>query len=66
MNSKVIKIDCPSFSQNLNSALISGQKQLSDRKPLTIEKKSIFPQAPRKMIWKKNNGQLVAQWISTN
>ncbi len=62
------------FRGNLTPAKLPQQKpitapELTPKEAPTViraKHKSLFPKPPREMIWKKINGQLVAEWISTD
>lgn len=66
MKVQVFKSGVKTSNQKLNSAPIDRDKKSGDREPILLENKSIFSLPPRKMVWGKINGRLVAEWIPRN
>ena len=65
MKVKVLELEVKTYNQKSNSAPIDEEKKSGDRKPIPVKNKSIFPLPLRKMVWKKINGKLLAEWIPT-
>jgi len=62
---KTLKYEVKNFNRELNLERINDCQKYCDRENIIVKNQSIFPLPLRKMVWKKINGQLAAEWITT-
>ena len=62
---KILQSEIKNFNLKSNLDRINENQKYCDRKNISVKNQSIFPLPLRKMVWKKINGQLVAEWIPT-
>ncbi len=74
MASKILGQENLAFDRSLNPVSIPQQKSLDDREStakvrpsdIAVTKEFVFPNPPRKMVWQKIDGKLVAKWVATD
>ncbi|MDJ0725977.1 MAG: hypothetical protein QNJ38_12765 [Prochloraceae cyanobacterium] len=74
MISKILGQRNLAFDRSLNPVNIPQPKCLDDREStakvrpsdIAVTKEFVFPNPPRKMVWQKIDGKLVAKWVATD
>ncbi|MDJ0725782.1 MAG: hypothetical protein QNJ38_11785 [Prochloraceae cyanobacterium] len=62
---KILQSGIKNFNLKSNLDRINENQKYCDRENISVKNKSIFPLPLRKIVWKKINGKLVAEWIPT-